>query len=88
MPDWPAEGIYVSFNGDLKNPNEWGVPDRLVEGGGWYPMAVGLEIGDTDKTAGARARLFIGSDSRWELIFRKGQTGVLPMAIQSAGKKR
>ena len=85
-PDWPAEGIYVSFNGDLKNPKGWSAPDRIVEGGGWYPMAVGLETGDTDKTAGARARFFMGSDSHWELIFRKGRTGVLP--IRLSGKKR
>jgi len=85
-PDWPAEGIYASFNGDLKNPKGWSAPDRLVEGGGWYPMAVGLEIGDTDKSAGARARFFMGSDSHWELIFRKGQTGVLP--VRARGKKR
>lgn len=82
-PDWPAEGIYVSFNSDLSNPGGWSEPERLVHGGGWYPMAVGLETGDTDKEAGARARLFLGSDSNWELIFRKGQTGVLPLKAES-----
>lgn len=75
--DWPAEGIYISFNSDLSNPGAWKAPERLIQGGGWYPMAVGLETGDTDKEAGARARFFMGSDSYWELIFRKGQTGIL-----------
>ena len=78
-PDWPAEGIYISYNGNLENPKGWDEPERIVEGGGWYPMAVGLETGDTDKTAGSRARFFMGSDSHWELIFRKGETGVLPL---------
>lgn len=87
-PDWPAEGIYISFNADLRNPKGWSAPDNLVHGGGWYPMAVGLEDGDTDKTAGARARFFMGSDSHWELIFRKGQTGVLSMPVQLNGKKQ
>ncbi len=87
-PNWPAEGIYVSFNGDLENPKGWGEPERIIEGGGWYPMAVGLAIGDTDKTAGARARLFMGSDSQWELIFRTGQTGVLPLPFRQGRKQR
>ncbi|MFN0106806.1 MAG: hypothetical protein ACKV2U_32525 [Bryobacteraceae bacterium] len=86
-PDWPAEGIYVSFNADMENPKGWAEPQRIVDGGGWYPMAVGLETGDTDKEAGARARFFMGSDSHWELIFRKGQTGVLPLPAQLNGKR-
>jgi len=87
-PDWPAEGIYISYNADLENPAGWGEPERLIEGGGWYPMAVGLAEGDTDKEAGARARFFMGSDSTWELIFRKGQQGVLPLAVSQGRKSR
>ena len=86
-PDWPPEGIYITFNADLENPKAWGEPERLFDGGGWYPMAVGLDIGDTDKSAGNRARFFMGSDSHWELIFRKGQTGVLPMRSREDGRK-
>ena len=82
-PGWPAEGIYVSFNADPSNPAGWSEPERLVEGGGWYPVAVGLEEGDTDKEAGARARFFMGSDSHWELIFRKGERGISPVRIYS-----
>jgi hypothetical protein len=51
-------------------------------------MAVGLAEGDTDKEAGARARFFMGSDSNWELIFRKGQQGVLPLTISRGRKSR
>lgn len=86
VPEWPAEGIYISFNADLDNPKGWGEPEKIVDGGGWYPMAVGLETGDTDKEAGARARFFMGSDSHWELIFRKGQTGVLPFPARLRAK--
>ncbi len=85
--DWPAEGIYVSFNADPENPTGWTAPEKIVDGGGWYPMAVGLEVGDTDKEAGARARFFMGSDSHWELIFQKGQTGVVSTPVEMSGKR-
>jgi hypothetical protein len=71
-PGWPSEGIYVTTNPDLANPAGWSAPAKIIDGGGWYPMAVGLGPGDTDKSAGARARLFLGSDSEWELVFRRG----------------
>jgi len=86
-PGWPAEGIFVSFTSDLAHPKGWAEPERIVEGGGWYPMAVGLEFGDTDKESGARARFFMGSDSYWELIFRKGQEGVLSTPMQASARK-
>eukprot|EP00456_Euglypha_rotunda_P049471 TRINITY_DN39684_c0_g1_i3.p1 TRINITY_DN39684_c0_g1~~TRINITY_DN39684_c0_g1_i3.p1 ORF type:complete len:159 (+),score=18.34 TRINITY_DN39684_c0_g1_i3:82-558(+) len=85
--DWPAEGIFISFSGNLDDPKSWGEPQRLLQGGGWYPMAVGLEVGDTDKEAGAVARFFMGSDSNYELIFRKGQQGVLPLEDRPARKR-
>ncbi|MBI2685383.1 MAG: hypothetical protein HYX27_03630 [Acidobacteria bacterium] len=78
-PGWPAEGIFVSFASSLENPKAWSEPERLLQGGGWYPLAVGIDAGDTDKDAGARARFFMGSDSNYELIFRKGHHGVLPL---------
>jgi len=86
-PGWPAEGIYVSTNPDISNPKGWSEPERIVERGGWYPMTVGLDPGDTDKEAGARARLFMGSDSFWEIVFRKGQTGVLEIRAAAPNKK-
>lgn len=79
VPGWPPEGIYISFNGKLDNPKGWGEPEKIINGGGWYPMVVGEEAGDTDKEAGARARFFMGSDSFWELTFKKGETGVVPL---------
>jgi hypothetical protein len=86
--DWPAEGIFISFSGNLDNPKSWTDPDRLLEGGGWYPMAVGIEPGDTDKEAGSVAKFFMGSDSNYELIFRKGQKGVLPAPVLQERKLR
>jgi hypothetical protein len=84
---WPAEGVFVSFNPDLSNPKGWGEPERVIQGGGCYPMAVGIDIGDTDKEAGGTARLFMGSDSNHVLIFRKGQKGVLPYSLERERKR-
>lgn len=88
QPDWPAEGIYVSFNRSLRDPKGWSAPERLLDGGGWYPMAVGLDPGDTDKDGGARMRFFMGSDSNYEIIFQKGQEGVAPLQDAPKGKRR
>jgi hypothetical protein len=68
-PGWPQEGVYVSFNSDVADPKGWSTPRKILEGGGWYPMAVGLEKGDTEKTAAERARLFLGPESHYELVF-------------------
>ncbi|MBM3787495.1 MAG: hypothetical protein FJW30_24320 [Acidobacteria bacterium] len=78
-PGWPAEGIYVSTNPDLSDPGRWTEPEKVLNKGGWYPMTVGLSAGDTDKEAGGVARMYIGSDSSWEIVFRKGQQGVKPL---------
>ena len=68
--DWPQEGIYVSFSADLSHPETWLAPVKIFEGGGWYPMAHGLEADGTDKQAGRTARFFQGSHSEWLLEFR------------------
>jgi hypothetical protein len=75
---WPQEGVYISFNPDLSNPAGWSKPERIIERAGWYPMVAGLEPGDTDKLAGRGARLFMGADSKYELHFRRGETGITP----------
>jgi hypothetical protein len=67
--DWAQEGIYISYNADPSQPLAWTVPERLIEGGGWYPMIMGIEEGGTDKLAGQVARLFMGSDSDWLIEF-------------------
>ena len=79
---WFQEGIYVSFADDLSRPEGWTRPEKIHSGGGWYPLAVGIEAGrrETDKLAGKVARFFLrGADnigeSRWEIVFlRPGET--------------
>lgn len=66
------EGIYVAFAPSLDNPALWSSPQRILEGGVWYPQVIGLEsIGGTDKLAGARARFFMGGVSDHLIEFSK-----------------
>jgi len=67
--DWEQEGIYASFSPDLSRPWTWTQPVKIFDGGGWYPMVMGLEEGGTDKLAGRQSRLFMGSDSNWLIEF-------------------
>lgn len=58
------EGVYVSFARRLDDPAAWTTPTKIVDGGGWYPQVMGLEIGaGSDKRAGARARFFMSGQS-------------------------
>ncbi|HEY0865964.1 MAG TPA: hypothetical protein VGE01_01220 [Fimbriimonas sp.] len=66
---WEPGGIYVSFGDSLADPASWTEPEPILEGGSWYPVAYGLENGDTDKSAGEVARLYLGVESRHELVF-------------------
>jgi len=74
-PGWPQEGIYISLNADLRQPDQWRQPQRLLKGSqigfhpGFYPQVMGLEAGETDSLAGWYARLYIHGISTWEIIF-------------------
>jgi hypothetical protein len=70
-PGWPSEGTYVSFNPNLDNPAGWNTPAKILsrEQSRWYPAVIGLEPGGTDKEAGEVARLYVGGDSHWEIVF-------------------
>ena len=72
---WTQEGIYISYNKDLADMQGWHAPQKLFDGGSWYPVVVGLgeEVGHrgTDKLAGRVARLFMGKTSRWEIVFSR-----------------
>lgn len=76
--DWTQEGIYISWTETIENPGSWAVPQKLVDGGSWYPQVVGLEPGSgTDKLAGERARFFAGGASSHEIVFlRRGVQAV------------
>ena len=61
---WTTEGIYVSYAEHLDDPFSWTPPQRLIEGGAWYPQVIGLERGrGTDSYAGEYARFFMGGRS-------------------------
>ncbi|MCX8109260.1 MAG: hypothetical protein N3G20_10700 [Verrucomicrobiae bacterium] len=73
---WSQEGIYVSFNPDMGNPSGWSPPAKILSDLGaeqWYPQVVGINAKrrETDKLAGARARLFVRGQSAWEIEFRR-----------------
>jgi len=73
---WTQEGVYVSFNRDLANPRGWTIPIKILGSLGpdqWYPQVVGLGAAqrETDKLAGARARLFVRGQSHWEIAFHR-----------------
>ncbi len=62
-----TEGLYAAFAPTLDDPRTWSAPAKILNGGEWYPQAVGLQPGEgTDRLAGARARFFItGTSSHW-----------------------
>ncbi len=68
-PRWAQDGIYISFTPDLSQPHLWTPPVKILDEKGWYPQVIGLENGDTDREAGASARLFIHGISRYILHF-------------------
>jgi hypothetical protein len=61
---WSTEGIYIAYADRLDDPSTWSEPQRLVEGGAWYPQVMGLQRGlGTDSLAGEYARFFMGGRS-------------------------
>jgi hypothetical protein len=67
---WSQEGIYLSSTATLDDPSSWSVPQKLLDGGRWYPQVIGLEPGSgTDRLAGERARFFMGRTSTHEIRF-------------------
>jgi hypothetical protein len=71
-PNWPMEGVYISYGLDLANPATWGRAEKLLDGreaSGYYPQVVGMANGETDSLVGAKARLFVQGVSHWEIVF-------------------
>jgi len=54
------EGTYVAFASALDDPWLWSSPQKIIDGGGWYPQVIGLEeeLG-TDTRAGGEAWLCV-----------------------------
>jgi len=66
------EGIYVSFAPGVADPLAWSAPVKILNGGQWYPQAIGLEAGTgTDRVAGRRARFFMTGKSERMIEFDK-----------------
>ncbi len=63
------EGIYLSINETIDDPEGWSPPLQLVKGGAWYPQAVGLGEGQGDAVADSTARFFMGGFSAWNIEF-------------------
>ncbi len=63
----------LTFGVDLSDPSSWAapVPIKYPGGyrGGWYPAAIGLGAGETDKLCGREARFFVESRSLWRAYF-------------------
>jgi hypothetical protein len=69
-PGWPQAGIYLTTNPDLDNPAAWTRPGKILDTADWYPWVLGSGLGETSAEAGSTARLFVGSGSAWEIVFR------------------
>lgn len=72
------EGVYVSFNEHLENPDGWTPPVQMIKGGVWYPEAIGLDPGDGDTVAGAPARFFMSGFSAWTVRFSRNVAQTQP----------
>jgi hypothetical protein len=66
------EGIYVSFAPRLDDPSLWSAPQKILNGGRWYPQVIGSTTGiGTDKMAAATSRFFMSGKSEWMISFSK-----------------
>ena len=74
-PNWPQEGIYISFNPDPSDPEAWTRPEKILQdtgyGPGYYPQVLGTGPAETDTLAGHVARLYVQGHSKWEIVFSK-----------------
>jgi hypothetical protein len=68
-PGWPQEGIYLSISNDPSDPTVWSAPQKIIDGGEWYPYVLGLGPGETSALAGKSALLFTGNVAQWEIVF-------------------
>ena len=69
---WTQDGVYIAFTPQLSEPRTWSTPERLLEGGVWYPQVLGTEPGSgSDREAGERARFFQGGHSNYFIEFSK-----------------
>ncbi|MDX1984886.1 MAG: hypothetical protein SFV51_31735 [Bryobacteraceae bacterium] len=78
-PGWPQEGIYITFNADLENPQGWAEPAKILgDVGNWYPRVMGIGPGETDSEAGQVVRLYVRETSDFEIVFYRFDELPLP----------
>jgi hypothetical protein len=66
------EGIYVSYAHDVSDPRAWSKPQKILNGGDWYPQVAGLEAATgTDRQAAQRARFFMTGRSEHYIEFQR-----------------
>jgi hypothetical protein len=70
--NYTSEGIYVSYAPRLDDPTLWSAPQKILNGGRWYPQVVGSSIGTgTDKLAAGSPRFFMSGKSEWVINFTR-----------------
>ena len=70
--NYGQEGIYVSYAPRLDDPSLWSAPQKILNGGRWYPQVVGLSVGTgTDKLAAGAPRFFMSGKSEWVINFTR-----------------
>ena len=70
--NYAQEGIYVSYAPRLDDPSLWTTPQKILNGGKWYPQVIGStpNVG-TDKLAAGSPRFFMSGKSEWVINFAK-----------------
>ena len=69
---WTTEGIYIAYADRLLTSLAWSEPEKLLEGGAWYPQVIGLRPGlGTDAQAGRVARFFMAGVSQYLIEFER-----------------
>jgi hypothetical protein len=88
-PNWPQEGIYVTYNPDLSNPAGWTTPVKILGkvsyDAGFYPQVIGMAAGESDTVAGQVARLYVHGRSNWEVLFLRPEDIVEPPPTDPPG---
>jgi hypothetical protein len=69
--NFSQEGIYVSYSHTLDDPRSWSPPEKILDGGSWYPQVIGLERDGTDKRAGRVPRFFMSGRSDYLIQFNQ-----------------
>jgi hypothetical protein len=74
-PEWPRDGVFISFNRNIGDPEGWTAPEMILQKPpDYYPQVLGTNPGGTDTRAGETARLYVHGKSQWEIVFRRTES--------------